>query len=1416
MKHSILLAMFFALLLTVTALHSQQQEITEGKEYWLGIPHCRLAPNEPIRFGEYPIMLWLSSKVNTTAKITAEAIGFIKSVEIRANRTTIVEMNDILMPKVSEEILPYGIHVVSEDPITVAVYMAYKWSGEAFRCIPIEWLGKKYITTNLYLDQTNDYKPPQIMIIATENNTSVSYRPAANTVKVKKGQTRSVTMQKGEVMLIEGDIESYKNLKREWVTDLTGTFITASKPIAVLSGHTKGAFPRYQRGMPPNYVERWANFMRNMLIEMLWPIEFLGNEYISAPIKYFDRPRGRSFAVDDFGDLIRFVAVEDNTDIYQMRNDGSGFKKISPTLKAGEWFNVTNQEYPGYYRSTKPVLAAQYGKSWMNEQVPSGADEKTKSNQDEIQNPRRNGQGMLLILAPIDRWCGYAQFRSPQGMDNFVYMTFEEHSLNHLRFDGQPLTAKFGNAIMPVAGTKYVYITETVAAGDHYIEADSGYKFAGYAYGNWDYTKDGFAYGYPVGINYASTCDDSIYVVDKELCGDVTGTAYVVPADSSCALLFSIKSSSSQIENYDFDVQEFDREKAKVANYWLKIIDIKKYAKAVITSMTRSGKSVTRTYEYYPEEIKAEPEFIHFGRLKIGEKVCKDIKFTNVSKGNVLLEFKSLKQKFNKPEFSIESNVLPKTLKPGESIMITVCATALPETPKVVFDSLIAELKCYSETLVRLEMTTGEEILWIDDATWVNVPVGMMRSKQVEIRNEGTLPATIHSISWPDKLRFPKVDNLPLPLTLEPNKSHFFTAFYIPDEPGVVHKTRADFKATTDVIKLYSDWVGNGIQAGPWVEGFDFLRQRVIDEYSVNKLGIDKYEGIIKIGSSGNTTLECVDLFLENNFDGVFELDKTGFPATINPQDTMTFKVYFRPKPDELDAITDYTTKVRFITKFIDAQQTLEAEDIVHGAELQPHIAIEGYEFKPALLIGQSLDGNGKVISVLKNNDSKMDLTVTNLWIEGPDMNSFEIDKTFLNANLPLTISPTEEVNIPIKFTAAHPGKHNAILKAEHNAPEDPAGILIGWGKTQGLYAIDRDFGTHYITLPSQEDFVYLENTGSDEITITSPIMVSGDDINEFSIQRWYIESTNQQNPIAPFNLKPNDKLIVYVKFTPQEVKDYKAQINYKTDVGDEVSKLTGRGMIFKIIARIPKDYRSYPGKLTIIDVIIDKHPEESKLLESTNIREFDVIVQFKEDGRPKEIEDVYPNVNSPQDIITDNTLTEGWTINSANIFQGKYLKVSFNANKSLSGSGVLFKFPLLTYLTDVNKVTLPLSFEPINKPYVLVENEPGEILIDPVCVNTLRLIKISGIQYGLSNVSPNPSEGKANIEYSIALKAQTKITLIDNGGKKLFDLLNEELEPGYYDLTIDVNRLSLPSGTYLIHFESGPYSDVRSFVVIK
>ena len=55
-------------------------------------------------------------------------------------------------------------------------------------------------------------------------------------------------LNKGQTFLILSRDDAAKI--QDWSSDITGTYIEANKPIAVLSGHTKGAFPRYFTGLP--------------------------------------------------------------------------------------------------------------------------------------------------------------------------------------------------------------------------------------------------------------------------------------------------------------------------------------------------------------------------------------------------------------------------------------------------------------------------------------------------------------------------------------------------------------------------------------------------------------------------------------------------------------------------------------------------------------------------------------------------------------------------------------------------------------------------------------------------------------------------------------------------------------------------------------------------------------------------------------------------------------------------------------------------------------------------------------------------------------------------------------------------------------------------------------------------------------
>ena len=920
----------------------------------------------------------------------------------------------------NEVVRNLGIHVQSNDPISVSVYMSYMWSGEAFRVIPVEWLGKEYVSINLYQDETDEIKPSQILIIGTEDNTVVQYTPTRPTKKVNRGVTQTVTIHKGQTYLIES--KEVANMSQDWETDITGTYVKSTKPIAVVSGHTKGTFPRLFIGMRSGWMEPYANFARNMLTEMLWPVNMLGTEYVAAPLKYYDRKYNENTVIQDAkGDLVRFVAAYDNTEIYQMRQDGSSFKKIGSTMKRGEWYNITEFTEPGYFKANKPFLAAQFGKTWwkddgmMGPVVEGGKNEKP-------QNPHLSGQGMLILLAPLSSWCSYANFRSPDGIDNFIYLTFRLDDFSKILFDDVPLNVQWGSSIRTIPGSQFGYIAEPVPPADHWIEGIDGARFAGYAYGNWDRLKDGYAFGYPIGINYSTPCNDSVYITDNMVCGIVNGKAVAVDLqqDTLCAALFNVIFRGSKSQNYSFALDPKFRSGDLEASFTLTPVDPGLPCVGVVEAMTRSGKTLSKTYTYTPEQVAATPSTLDFGLLKVNES--KTLQFDVVNPGTVPTVIKSIRLKDNKAEFTMTPDgtvTFPFTLAPGAKQTFYVTALSNVELKQTVYDYVIVGLTCYEREIDTLKLTAGEPVVWIDDAYWDPIPVNTEKPKDVLIENRSDIEVILETITWNDKLHFPRVTNLDLPLTIPPRGTHTFTAYYFADVSGVVHSETAFFTSNADKEKLYSYWEGSGIDAGPVIEGYDWLKRRVIDQWAIDH-GTTRYQGTVVINNSGNTPLDYIDLVIKNDPDNVFTLDKGSIPASLQPNTPITVTAWFAPKDEKY-----YESTVELVTKF--AGETKTATATLKGTGIQPHIKVNDLDFVQPIIVGTSKDSMTKVFHI--TNKEPMELTITGFNIQGADQNAFAILPAWLSNNpTPFKIPIGNVIDVPIKFTAMHSGRHDANL----------------------------------------------------------------------------------------------------------------------------------------------------------------------------------------------------------------------------------------------------------------------------------------------------------------------------------------------------------------------------------------------------
>ncbi|MBS1562716.1 MAG: IgGFc-binding protein [Bacteroidetes bacterium] len=158
--------------------------------------------------------------------------------------------------------------------------------------------------------------------------------------------------------------------------------ITSSKPIAVISGHTKVAIMRYPDVMPPKWispdgVETSGSFLRNNVHDALLPQELAGTEFVTIPTMYTPRRTvdsvadlGVPYGIDDNrGDVIRFNAIEDGTELSYVSEYGDSVPVR--TLHANESYIVPTQIDAAMWRTSKPATCALYGKSWANIIIPT-------------------------------------------------------------------------------------------------------------------------------------------------------------------------------------------------------------------------------------------------------------------------------------------------------------------------------------------------------------------------------------------------------------------------------------------------------------------------------------------------------------------------------------------------------------------------------------------------------------------------------------------------------------------------------------------------------------------------------------------------------------------------------------------------------------------------------------------------------------------------------------------------------------------------------------------------------------------------------------------------------------------------------------------------------------------------------------
>jgi hypothetical protein len=94
------------------------------------------------------------------------------------------------------------------------------------------------------------------------------------------------------------------------------------------------------------------------------------------------------------------------------------------------------------------------------------------------------------------------------------------------------------------------------------------------------------------------------------------------------------------------------------------------------------------------------------------------------------------------------------------------------------------------------------------------------------------------------------------------------------------------------------------------------------------------------------------------------------------------------------------------------------------------------------------------------------------------------------------------------------------------------------------------------------------------------------------------------------------------------------------------------------------------------------------------------------------------------------------------------------------------------------------------------------------------QVVELKPSRFQLMQNYPNPFNPSTRISFDIAEPSHVKLVVFDLLGREVKVLVDEEKNPGRYE--VDFNASELPSGVYLYRFITASFSEVKKLTVIR
>ena len=360
-----------------------------------------------------------------TVTSSCPQVSFSQPFSVTLGMVTNVPLPQDTMLYQFDAVESQGIHVTASQPVSVYGFDYYQAVSTAFTAYPTPMLGTNYCVMARASSIFGNPYHSQFAVVGTVTNTTVTITPSTNAGLAGSMWTNSFILNQGDTYQINSsNIEG----------DVTGTWITSDKPIAVFAG----AELAY---VPGQYTQA-----SNPLNQEQLPVEQWGTNVVAV-----------SFAGRTNGDTYRVLAAYSNTviTVTGVVVTVTGWEWPVPVTKTNETVTVTNQagqsfdiivDGPVQFQSTKSIQVAQFANGSEFDNVSSD------------ENPNE-GDPCEILLPPIGHYLtSYVVFTLP---DDKITGDFDENFLN---------------LIVPQSATNNTYVDSSLVAATNFLAiGTSGY-----------------------------------------------------------------------------------------------------------------------------------------------------------------------------------------------------------------------------------------------------------------------------------------------------------------------------------------------------------------------------------------------------------------------------------------------------------------------------------------------------------------------------------------------------------------------------------------------------------------------------------------------------------------------------------------------------------------------------------------------------------------------------------------------------------------------------------------------------------------------------------------------------------------------------------------------------------------------------